>query len=135
MGQIFPSRVSGEMRASLSMGFQFPCFSVGGFSGNGGSQPTLPCSIQCGGQISTVAQIPPTHLTDPFPPSHHTDQSHLRHRNSWVSLIFYFFVLNGFCRFWLGFCFLDFGFVVVGGGGGVAVVNDGDDCDEMRERS
>ena len=44
-------------------------------------------------------------------------------------------MLNGFFRFWLVFCFLDFGFVVVGGGGGVAVVNDGDDCDEMRERS
>ena len=40
-------------------------------------------------------------------------------------------MLNGFFRFWLVFCFLDFGFVVVG----VAVVNDGDDCDEMRERS
>ena len=38
----------------------------------------------------------------------------------------------GLCHW---FCFLDFGFVVVGGGGGVAVVNDGDDCDEMRERS
>ena len=39
-------------------------------------------------------------------------------------------MLNGFLRFWLVFCFLDFGFVVVGGGGGVVVVNDGDGCDE-----
>uniref|UniRef100_A0A2N9GBE1 Uncharacterized protein n=1 Tax=Fagus sylvatica TaxID=28930 RepID=A0A2N9GBE1_FAGSY len=85
VGRIFPSWVSDEMRASLSVGFQFPCFSVGGFSSDGGNQPMLPYSIQCGGQISTVAQIPPTHLVDPFPPSHHTDQSHLRHQNSWVS--------------------------------------------------
>jgi hypothetical protein len=32
-----------------------------------------------------------------------------------------------FLRFWLVFCLLDFGFVVVGGGGGV---DDGDGCDE-----
>ncbi len=32
------------------------------------------------------------------------------------------FLLNGFFRFWLVFCFLDFGFIV--GSGGSVVVND-----------
>jgi hypothetical protein len=31
--------------------------------------------------------------------------------------------------------FLDFGFVVVGGGGGCVVVNDGDGCDEREKLS
>ena len=39
-------------------------------------------------------------------------------------------MLNEFLRFWLVFCFLDFGFVVVLVGGGGVVVDDGDGCDE-----
>ena len=45
-------------------------------------------------------------------------------------LNFFLFLLNGFLRFWLVFCFLDFGFVVVLVGGGGVVVDDGDGCDE-----
>ena len=46
-------------------------------------------------------------------------------------------MLKGFLRFWLVFCFLDFGFVV--GCGGVVVVvvvdddDDGDGCDESEK--
>ena len=50
-------------------------------------------------------------------------------------LNFFLFLLNGFLRFWLVFCFLDFGFVVGCGGGGVVVVDDddGDGCDESEK--
>uniref|UniRef100_A0A2N9F264 Uncharacterized protein n=1 Tax=Fagus sylvatica TaxID=28930 RepID=A0A2N9F264_FAGSY len=52
--RIFPSWVSVVMRASLSVGFPFPCFSMVGFSSDGGSRSTLPCSIQCGGQSDEI---------------------------------------------------------------------------------
>ena len=52
-------------------------------------------------------------------------------------LNFFLFLLNGFLRFWLVFCFLDFGFVVGCGGGVVVVVvdddDDGDGCDESEK--
>uniref|UniRef100_A0A2N9HZC9 Uncharacterized protein n=1 Tax=Fagus sylvatica TaxID=28930 RepID=A0A2N9HZC9_FAGSY len=106
VGRIFPSWVSDEMRASLSVGFQFPCFSVGGFSSDGGNQPTLPCSIVWRPDFHRRTNPPnPPHRSVPPKPPHRPKPSKASKQ-------------------------LDFGFVVVGGGGGGVVVNDGDGCDE-----